>query len=57
MKPSGVQFARPMRPPLRTTRSISRAGRVWSGVNIAPKVESATSKLPSSNGSDSASAT
>jgi hypothetical protein len=57
MKPSGVQFARPMRPPARKTRSISSAHRAWSGVNIAPNVESTTSKLRSSKGKSSASAT
>lgn len=56
MNPSGVQLARPMRPPLRTTRSISFADFRRSGVNMTPNVDSATSKLPSSNGSDSASA-
>ena len=45
MKPSGVQFASPIRPPGRQTRSISAAARSWSGANITPKVESTTSKL------------
>ena len=57
MKPSGVQLARPIRPPSRTTRSISRAARVWSGENITPKVESTTSKLEFAKGNASASAT
>ena len=55
-KPSGVQFARPIFPPLRQTRSSSFAARCWSGVNITPKVETTTSKLWSGNGSASASA-
>lgn len=56
MNPSGVQLARPIRPPGRVTRSSSAAARSWSGVNITPKEESATSKLPSGKGSASASA-
>ncbi len=48
MKPSGVQLAMPMRPPGRTTRSISRAALAWSGANITPKVDSTTSKLAAS---------
>ena len=51
MPPSGVQFAIPMRPPGLTTRSSSAAVRSWSGANIAPKTETATSKLASSKGS------
>ena len=39
MKPSGVQLASPMRPPLRTTRDISAAAFSWFGVNMTPKVE------------------
>ena len=57
MKPSGVQLARPILPPCRQTRTISAAARSWSGVNITPKVDTTTSKLPSANGSASASAT
>ena len=56
MKPSGVQLARPILPPGRQTRTSSAAARSWSGVNITPKVETTTSKLPSANGSASASA-
>ena len=56
MKPSGVQFARPMRPPGRHTRASSAADFAWSGANITPKVDSTASKLASSNGSASASA-
>ena len=50
MKPSGVQFAIPIRPPLRKTRSISCAVRLWSGGNIAPNVDSTTSKLAAAKG-------
>ena len=57
MKPSGVQLARPMRPPGRHTRSSSAAARSGLGVNITPKVDSTASKVPSSNGRSSASAT
>src|SRR5215467_7218314 len=57
MKPSGVQLAKPTRPPGRTTRAISRAAVSWFGVNMMPKVERAASKLLSANGSASASAT
>ena len=57
MKPSGVQLARPMRPPGRHTRAISAADFAWSGANITPKVDSTASKLASANGSASASAT
>ena len=56
MKPSGVQLARPIRPPGRQTRSSSAADFAWSGANITPKVESTASKLASSKGSASASA-
>ena len=57
MKPSGVQFARPILPPdLQHTRSSSAAALSWSGVNITPKVETTTSKLSSGNGNASASA-
>ena len=56
MKPSGVQLARPILPPGLQTRSSSAAALSWSGVNITPKVETPTSKLPSANGSASASA-
>ena len=54
---SGVQLARPMRPPGRTTRAISAADRAWSGANITPKVETTASKLASAKGSASTSAT
>ena len=47
MKPSGVQLARPILPPGLQTRISSAAARSWSGVNITPKVETTTSKLPS----------
>jgi hypothetical protein len=56
MKPSGVQLARPMRPPLRTTRTSSAAACSWFGVNMTPNVDSATSKLSLAKGSASASA-
>ena len=39
MKPAGVQLARAIVPPLRTTRSISLAERWWSGANITPNGE------------------
>jgi hypothetical protein len=57
MKLSGVQLARPMRPPGRTTRRSSLAARSGLGANITPNVESATSNVPSANGRSSASAT
>ncbi len=50
MKPGGVQLASPILPPGRHTRRSSEAARSWLGVNITPKVETTTSKLPSSNG-------
>src|SRR6201999_3631947 len=53
--PSGTQLAIPIRPPGLTTRSSSSAVRCWSGANIAPKIDIATSKLASSNGSSCAS--
>ena len=43
--PSGVQLAIPIRPPGLTTRSSSAAAFCWSGANIAPKIDIATSKL------------
>lgn len=45
-----------MRPPGLTTRASSAAATDWRGANMIPNVESATSKLASSNGSASASA-
>ena len=57
MKPGGVQFARPIRPPGRHTRISSRAACSWSGANMTPNVESTTSKLASGYGRSSASAT
>ena len=56
MKPSGVQLARPIWPLGLQTRNNSAAARSWFGVNITPKVESTVSKLLSSNGRFSASA-
>ena len=56
MKPSGVQFVRPIRPPGRQTRSSSAADCSWFGVNITPNVDTMTSKLSSAKGSASASA-
>ena len=56
MKPAGVQLARAIVPPLRTTRSISLADRAWSGANITPNDDSTASKAPSSKGSASTSA-
>src|SRR6185436_8856937 len=56
MKPSGVQLARPIRPPHLQTRANSEAACAWFGANITPKVETTVSKEASSNGSDSASA-
>ena len=47
LSPAGVHDARPMRPPGRQTRIISRALRSWSGANITPNVDSTTSKLAS----------
>ena len=54
--PFGVCATRPIRPPGRVTRASSFAVWTWSGANIAPKTEVTTSKLASSNGSASASA-
>ena len=44
-----------IRPPERRTRAISEAAWRWSGANITPNTEITASKLPSSNGSASAS--
>ena len=54
--PSGVQLPIPIRPPGLTTRSSSAAVFSWSGANIAPKIDIATSKLASSKGRSWASA-
>ena len=56
MKPSGVQLAMPILPPRLHTRSISLAVRGGLGANMQPKVDTTASKLPSSNGSASTSA-
>jgi hypothetical protein len=53
---SGVKLARPIVPPGRHTRVSSAEARRWSGTNITPKHDVTTSKAPSSNGNDSASA-
>ena len=54
--PSGVQQQMPITPPGRQTRFISAAVRSWSLANMCPKVEITRSKLASSNGSCSTSA-
>ena len=46
MNPSGVQLARPRRPPSRSTRSISLALRRWSGANIAPNADVSPDTYP-----------
>jgi hypothetical protein len=56
MNPSGVQLARPIRPPGFATRSSSDAARFWLGANITPKVDSTTSNVPAPKGRSSASA-
>jgi hypothetical protein len=50
MNPSGVQFAMPIFPPGRQTRSISAAARSWSAVNNTPKVDMTASKVASGQG-------
>ena len=56
MKPSGVQLARPIGRPAGTRAAARPPPSPGRRVNITPKVESTTSKLPSANGSASASA-
>ena len=43
MKPSGVQFVRPIWPPDLQTRNSSAAACSWLGVNITPNVETTVS--------------
>ena len=53
--PSDSQVVIASRPPLRTTRAISRAALSGRLANIMPHVEMTASKLPSAKGSRSAS--
>src|SRR6478672_10090405 len=50
MKPSGVQLAMPILPPVLHTRTSSAAALSWFGVNMTPKVETTASKLASAKG-------
>ena len=43
IKPSGVQFVRPIWPPDLQTRRSSEAARSWLGVNMTPNVETTVS--------------
>jgi hypothetical protein len=52
--PLGVQLAMARVPPGRQTRSSSPAAAPWSAANIAPTLDSTTSKAPVSNGRSSA---
>ena len=54
--PSGVQLPMATRPPGRQTRSSSPAVARWSGANMAPTVDSTTSKWSSGKGRSWASA-
>src|ERR671910_3461227 len=54
-KPSGVQLGSPILPPGLKTLKSSLATFPWLGANIAPSVESTTSKELSGKGSSSAS--
>lgn len=57
MSEPGTYAAGPMRPWGRQTRTTSSATARWSGANMAPKADTTTSKVSSSNGMRCGSAT